>query len=136
MDAATSACTAPPTDAHTSSHPVDTSPRAVGGGMPTASSSQEPLPHAPDLGGKSGCISTQTSLSQLQTFSPKLCLELLPTLTQEQLSYEIDWQKSVYGHIFDFRLRKPDQNTKIAELYKSITPSITLVFLIVENIRT
>ena len=106
---------------------VDISTRAVGGGMPTASFSQEPLPHAPQLEGKS-CVdtSTQSTLSQLQSFSPKLCLELLPTLTPEQMDYEISWQKSVYGHELNFRLRKPDNNTKMAELCKAITPSISI----------
>ena len=106
---------------------VDISTRAVGGGMPTASLSQEPLPHAPHLEGKSVAnCGTQSTLSQLQTFSPKLCLELLPTITPEQMDYEIAWQKSVYGQELNFRLRKPDNNTKMAELYKALTPSISI----------
>ena len=117
MSVATSARTAPHTDPHT------LSPRAVGGGVPTTSSSQEPIPHALHLGGKSYCASCSTlkSLSQLTTFSPKLCIELLPTLTQEQLDFEIMWQKPIDGQVFDSRLPNPDQNTKIDELYKSIT---------------
>ena len=114
-------------DLYDATIPADTSPRAVGGGMPTASLSQEPLPPAPHVRGKSVVHSgTQSTLSQLQTFSPKLCLELLPTLSPEQLDYEIAWQKSVYGHDLKFRLRKPDYNTKVAEMYKAITPSIAI----------
>ena len=71
-------------------------------------------------------IATQTSLSQLQTFSPKLCLELLPTLSPEQLDFELQWQTSVLGQTFDFSSCKPIKSMKITELLRTLTPNISL----------
>ena len=98
----------------------------AGGDAPITSSTQDPLPQTPQVRGELSHISTQTDLTQIQTFSPKLCLELMSSLTPEQIDYEINWQKSAYGQNFDFRLRKPDNSAKTAELYRVLTPSVTL----------
>ena len=91
-----------------------------------ASHSFEPLPLAHHIEGKSSsiCTSTQTELSTLQTFSPKLCVELLSSLTTVQLDYEFIWQKTVNGHDFGFKFRSPNDDAKLAGLYKSLTPNI------------
>ena len=115
--------------------PTETISRAEGGGVPTPTSShtKEPLPQTPDLRGKltdaecqteltdSEC---QTELSHLQSFSPKLCLELLSSLSPEQIDFEIQWQKLMYGRNFDFKLRNPNTTTKLVGMYKSLCDNI------------
>ena len=107
------------------SETTETLYRAVGGGTPPPLFQRTP-PTNPHSRGKLVDADSQSELTVLRSFSPKLCLELLPTLTKEQLDYEVNWQQTTLGLDFDFKRRKPDYYEKLKGLLNVITPSATI----------
>ena len=103
--------------------------RSPGSGSPTAPIS--PPPGSPHVHGKPSVVvvssSTQTSLAYgaALTFSPKTCAELLPSLSQEQLSYEKDFFENLLGHNFDFKMRHPNIDAQTRAISMSLSSQIT-----------
>ena len=100
-----------------------------GSGLPTPSVS-EPPPGSPLIPGKesvSVSVDTQTLLDYgaVFTFSPKTCSELLPLLSHEQLSYEVEFHQKLLGRSFDFKTRKPNLDAKTRALSMSLNSQIT-----------
>lgn len=63
--------------------------------------------------------------SDYVSFSAKTCIELLPSLTNEQLNYEVNFAKSL-GHEFDFRsTRNPAPKTLNSALTDYLVGQIT-----------
>ena len=108
--------------------------RAVGGGLP-ASPPSSPLPHAHSISGRSDTpicvrIEVHTDISirpfdNFVTFSAQTCSEILPTLTDEQLDFEIRFNNEVLGRNIDFNSkRKPNRNAKLGALTKKVAVAI------------
>ena len=107
--------------------------RVPGGGF--AHLSSKPPPGSPLVGGEKvtcekvtgACDSgTQTvvNFGRCTTFSPKLCSELLPTLSSEQIQYEIDYINTSIGQKFDFKLRNPSVSDQSRALSMAFSEGI------------
>lgn len=122
-----------PAECTTMSTSLENTSRAVGGGLP-ASSSPPPLPHAPHAdGGLSFTeFGTQTYLTvdpshHFVTFSAKTCIELLPSLSDEQLDFEIRYNNDILKRNVEFKsTRKSSINrvAKIDALIKTLSPVV------------
>ena len=108
----------------------------LGGGGPT-SLSTEPLPNASlhkvgesiifsSTATNTATTFTQTTMNTAVTFSAKTCLELLPSLTAQQLAYETKYFESLLpDNEFDTHGRKTDYARQTA-LNKSLTNNLSI----------
>ena len=87
-----------------------------------------PPPGSPHSHGKM-TVSTETQtvieFGSVFTFSPKLCSELLPMLTPDQKSYEVEFQEKTLGQNLGFKSRKPNIDAKTAALSMSMCSQVT-----------
>ena len=106
---------------------------ALGGGGPTSPFS-DPLPNASlhKVGNSevtttnTTTTTTQTTMNTVITFSAKTCLELLPSLSPQQLAYETKYFESLLPvSEFDTHGRKTDY-ARLSALNKSLTNNLSV----------
>ena len=109
------------------SHSAPTSPvsrKSSGGGLPAASCSITTPPALPSRGG-SAMPEGEILLPENMVFSAKTCLELLPTLSHEQLNFELCHFRAM-GCKFDFKTRsgQMSDNQIISDLSEILSQKV------------